>query len=335
MPFSAVESVTTLTVANPEAVWHVMCGASRSCGVIGDGALAMWRVLFLATGTPAVRRGAGVEPSAARHRLCALVLITATVAIACPPIHGAGSEPAVGNVVVHGVSAERATVIGRHAEAVRSRAFDLLFGERSPARWAPLCAIHVHETQAAFAAAVGGQPDVAQGATSIEFSGDEVSLRRIDVLSSDDSPLPPALAHELVHVVLADRFVAGPPPRWADEGLAVLFDTVGRQEDHEHDFRAARRRGMAWSAADLVALEDYPSGAGRQRVFYGQSAGLVRWLIARKGAPTFIGFLQQCPECGMASALERHYGLRSIDDLELAWKEVPPMQTFGLAGLSP
>jgi hypothetical protein len=37
----------------------------------------------------------------------------------------------------------------------------------------------------------------------------------------------------------------------------------------------------------------------------------------------------------MAAALERHYGLRSIKDLELAWKEVPPMQTFGLAGFSP
>jgi hypothetical protein len=71
------------------------------------------------------------------------------------------------------------------------------------------------------------------------------------------------------------------------------------------------------------------------RAFYGQSASLVRWLIARKDAPTFIRFLRQCPEGGMAAALERHYGLRSIKDLELAWKEVPPMQTFGLAGLSP
>jgi hypothetical protein len=302
---------------------------------MGDGALAMWRVLFLATGTPAVRRGAGVGPSAARHGLASAVLLAATVAIPCSLIHVDGSEPAVGNVVVHGVSAERAAAIGRHAETVRSRAFDLLYGERSPARWTPRCAIHVHDTPAAFAAAVGGPPDVAEGATSIEFSGDDVSLRRIDVLAGADAPVPPALAHELVHVVLADRFVAGPPPRWADEGLAVLFDTVGRQEDHEHDFRAARRRGMAWSAADLVALEDYPSAAGRQRVFYGQSASLVRWLIARKDAPTFIRFLRQCPEGGMAAALERHYGLRSIKDLELAWKEVPPMQTFGLAGFSP
>ena len=46
---------------------------------MGDGALAMWRVLFLATGTPAVRRGAGVGPSAARHGLASAVLLAATV----------------------------------------------------------------------------------------------------------------------------------------------------------------------------------------------------------------------------------------------------------------
>lgn len=289
----------------------------------------MQRMWFLATRGPAVRRGAAAVAAAVRLSWPVVAVL------AVPEIRCVASQPERGNVTVHGVSAEEAAAIVRHAEQVRSRAFEALLGERSPRPWSPRCEIHVHRTPAAFSVAVGGPADVAQGATSIEFAADTVSLRRIDVLAGNDSPVPPALAHELVHVVLADRFVAGPPPRWADEGLAVLFDTVDRQEDHDRDFRSARRLGLAWSAGDLVALEEYPEGAGRQRVFYGQSAGLVRWLIARRDGPTFIRFLEQSAQDGLAAALDRHYGLHSIADLELAWKEVPPMQTFGLAGRSP
>lgn len=290
----------------------------------------MWRVLFLETAA-AVRRGSAQSVPAVR-RFAALVIAVAVPGASSIALAG---NPLPVNMVVHGVAAEQAGAIAQHAEAVRSRAFEMLLGDRSPAQWLPRCVIHVHHTAADFAAAVGGPPGIARGATSIEFAGDVVSLRRIDVLSSADSAIPPALAHELVHVVLADRFTAGPPPRWADEGLAVLFDAAGDQEDHDRDFRDARNRGLAWSAAELVALEDYPAVPGRQRVFYGQSAGLVRWLVAKRDAATFIRFLEQCPELGLATALERHYGLREVADLELAWKEVPPMQTFGLAGRSP
>jgi hypothetical protein len=295
----------------------------------------MWRILFLSSGTSAGRRcGCGGSPSS-RLFFPAVVLLALTVAL--PDRDARAGQPGngSGNFVVHGVAAERAAVIRAHAETVRTRAFETLLGDSSPRPWQPRCDVHVHATPGAFSAAVGGPPDVAQGATSIDFSGDSVSLRRIDLLAAGDALVPPALAHELVHVVLADRFTAGPPPRWADEGLAVLFDQDGKQRDHERDFRAARHRGQAWTAADLVALDDYPPGPGRQRVFYGQSAALVRWLIDRKDARTFVRFLEHCPELGLRAALERHYDLHSVTDLELAWKEVPPMQTFGLAGHSP
>lgn len=300
----------------------------------------MWRVLFMVSGPSADRRGSASVAStdkgvsAARCTAAGLLLLAAAC-VATERSPAAAGESARDNVTVHGVASPAAARIRGHAEEVRATAFASLLGERSPRPWLPRCAIHVHATPAAFAAAVGGPPDVAQGATSIEFSGAMVSLRRIDVLADPATPIPPALAHELVHVVLADRFTDGPPPRWADEGLAILFDVADRQVDHERDFRAARARGMAWSAADLVSLEDYPPGAERQRVFYGQSAALVRWLIGRKDAPSFIRFVEACPEHGVAPALAQHYGLKSIGDLERAWKEVPPMHTLGLAGRSP
>jgi hypothetical protein len=70
-------------------------------------------------------------------------------------------------------------------------------------------------------------------------------------------------------------------------------------------------------------------------VFYGQSAALVRWLIARRDAPTFIRFLEDCPQRGIRESLERHYELRSVEDLELAWSEVPAEEMLSLAERSP
>jgi hypothetical protein len=166
-----------------------------------------------------------------------------------------------------------------------------LLGGAAPRPWSPPCMIHVHLDGAAFARAVAGAPVAAGGATSIEFTGDAVSLRRIDVVDATDGGLPPALDHELVHVVLADRFTVAPPPRWADEGLATLFDVPAKQRGHEADFRAAAARGQAWRVADLLALDLDPADTARQRVFYGQSASLVRWLLARRDGPTFLRFL--------------------------------------------
>ncbi|MEI7781030.1 MAG: hypothetical protein WCJ18_03785 [Planctomycetota bacterium] len=236
-----------------------------------------------------------------------------------------------GNIAVHGTSPARAEQIRAAAEQVRSAAFKMLLGEEAPRRWIARCAIHVHATPAIFTAAVGMPPTGARGATSIDFSGAGVSSRRIDVMGDGPDVIPDALSHELVHVVLADHFVAAPPPRWADEGIALLFDGTEKQLGHEDDFRLAQRHGFSFTSADLVALEEYPADARRQRVFYGQSAALVRWLIARRDAATFIRFVDDIAADGLTTSLKRHYELDSIAFLDSAWKEVPPIHTLSLS----
>lgn len=238
---------------------------------------------------------------------------------------GRGDSP---SVIVHGVDATRAQRIADHAEAVRRAACAALLRVESPAAWAPRCLIQVHLTSASFAGAVGGQPVGARGATSIEFSGDAVSLRRIDVMGDGPEVIPDALAHELVHVVLADRFTELAPPRWADEGLALLFDAEAKQAAHDGDFRRAQAAGGGFTAADILALEHYPSSPARQRVFYGQAAALTRWLVARDDAAAFVDFLDDASRTDVASALLRHYGLETLASLDAAWKEVPSIQTF-------
>lgn len=232
------------------------------------------------------------------------------------------------SVVVFGASPARSAVIVDHAEQVRRAAFERLLSDSQPRPWVPRCAIHVHSTPAAFAAAVGGSPEASRGASSLEFGGQRVISRRIDVLGDGPDVIPDALAHELVHVVLADRFTEAAPPRWADEGIALLFDGVEKQAAHEADFRSAESRGLAFSVSDLLALEEYPGDARLQQVFYGQSAALVRWLIERRDAATFIRFVADLQSDDLESAFERHYDLDMATVIHSAWKEVPPIHSL-------
>jgi hypothetical protein len=242
------------------------------------------------------------------------------------------SGPVVaGNIIVVGTSPSRAAIIREHAETFRREAFSQLLGETSPKPWLVRCEIHVHASADSFEQAVGGSPADARGATSLDFAGERVVARRIDVMGDGPDLVPDAIDHELVHVVLADHFVHAAPPRWADEGLALLFDTPEKQRGHEADFQDARRRGLGWSAADLLALEDYPADGPRQKIFYGQSAALVRWLIARRDAATFIRFLDDAAQVGMEAALDRHYAIPSLASVSSAWKEVAPINTLGLS----
>lgn len=243
-------------------------------------------------------------------------------------------ETVAKSVVVMGASPARAAAIVDHAEEVRRTACGQLLGDAQPRPWVPRCVIHVHATPAAFAAAVGGPPAASRGATSLEFGTDRVMSRRIDVMGDGPGVVPDALTHELVHVVLADRFVDAAPPRWADEGIALLFDDADKQAGHEADFRSAAARGLAFSAADLLALENYPGDARRQRVFYGQSAALVRWLIDRRDAATFIRFVADLRSGDPSTAFERHYDLDMAAVFDSAWKEVPPIHSlsFNSAG---
>ena len=276
----------------------------------------MHRILFLQPVRKTSVRSSCRRIGVAVAVLCAAVILQGRVANA--------------NFDVHGTSSTRAEAIVRHAEQVRERAFETLLGASAPSPWTVRCEIHLHATEESFAEAVGGPPDGARGATAIEFAEAGICVRRIDLMDDDPAAVPDALAHELVHVILADHFTTAPPPRWADEGLAVLFDDEAKQAGHARDFAAARRAGMTWSASHLLAMEEYPREPHRQRVFYGQSAALVRWLIDQRGAATLLSFLDDAAAIGEEAALERHYGFSTVAALERAWLSQPADTDIGV-----
>jgi hypothetical protein len=291
----------------------------------------MHRVPFLTTKQDGRRVGTGSQGFVRVATLALAVAAGVTAARAAEPGIAAPPHATRANFTVHGASAARSRAIVERAEAVRREIFRRIFGDAAPAPWRVPCDVHVHASAASFATTLGGPPAAARGATSLEFATGRVILRRIDVMGDGPDVMPDALAHEIVHVVLGDRFIDAPPPRWADEGLALLFDPPAAQRRHDADFRAALGSGTAWTVADILALEHYPPQAARQKVFYGQSAALVRWLVARRDAPTFVAFAADCIAIGTAPALARHYGIDSVAELERAWSEAADVDAFALA----
>ena len=69
---------------------------------------------------------------------------------------------------------------------------------------------------------------------------------------------------------------------------------------------------------ELMNLEQYPS-LDRQGTFYGQSASLVNFLVARGGTSKFLQFVEQATSVGYDRALRDVYAIQSVNELEMQW----------------
>ena len=146
---------------------------------------------------------------------------------------------------------------------------------------------------------------------------DGILARRIDLRCDNCDPLTAALPHELTHVVLADRFLDQPLPRWADEGIAVMADTAEKRAGHDRDLRSAITSGTRIRLASLFKQENYPRG--QVAAFYAQSSSVARLLVERDSEATFVKFIGRAMVAGYDMALQEVYGLSSVDELERLW----------------
>jgi len=184
--------------------------------------------------------------------------------------------------------------------------------------WSPKCEIVIHPGSQSYLAVVGAGGTQTFASSLIEFARDKkVSKRRID-LRGDGQLGMAALPHEMTHVVLADLLGGVQPPRWADEGMAMLADTPSKQSLHERDLREGLNRGLAFSAAELVTTDTYPHPS-RVPAFYGQSASLTAFLVTRDKPSKFIDFLRATQEHGYDQALQGTYDIQSLRELERLW----------------
>ena len=127
-----------------------------------------------------------------------------------------------------------------------------------------------------------------------------------------------ALPHELTHVILADLFNGRQPPRWIDEGIAVLADQASKQQLHQRDLKLAFDNQATFSAGELLLSENYPQ-AKRMGTFYGQSASMVAFLAQREDPAKLILFTRRVLEQGYDVALREIYQIDGISAFERLW----------------
>ncbi|HWB13546.1 MAG TPA: hypothetical protein VG826_30255 [Pirellulales bacterium] len=211
-------------------------------------------------------------------------------------------------------------------EQMRASLADMWLGEERPQdAWQPKCDIILHSTSRDYLRAVPGG-DQTVGSSLINTDKGRVVGRRIDIRADRSGWLRAALGHEMTHVVLADRFSDGALPAWADEGMAVLADPNAKQDAHSRDLHVARSRRSTFRLVELFALNGYPSPE-RQAAFYGQSASLVRFLVARGTPAQFVDFMRAAGRNGYEVAVREVYGMQGVRDLEHRW-----LQEVSVAG---
>ena len=188
------------------------------------------------------------------------------------------------------------------------------------AAWKVPCHVVLHPSQASYERAVGPGLAGTKGASSLEFDRHDatrVKLRRLDLVF-DPSGEVPALAHELTHVLLVDWCDGRQPPRWFDEGLALIADSPAKQRLHRRDLQTALSNGTSYKVAELIALDDYP-GQRRIPAFYAQSLTLTRWLSERDEPAKLLEFLALGETAGYDAALRELYGVDGLAELEQLW----------------
>jgi hypothetical protein len=186
--------------------------------------------------------------------------------------------------------------------------------------WTVLCEVVVHGNIASYMTAVGAGGRQTFGSSLIKFGPEkQVTVRQIDFRGDHAYGLA-AVPHEMTHVVLADLLEGRQPPRWADEGMAILADSHEKQLLHERDLTQGLANRAAFRFAELMSIESYPQPS-RIAAFYGQSASVTACLAKRDDPAKFVEFLRRSLDEGYDKALRDVYHLHNIAELEQLWHE--------------
>jgi hypothetical protein len=124
------------------------------------------------------------------------------------------------------------------------------------------------------------------------------------------------LHHEMTHVVFAIRYPHR-LPAWADEGAASLHDDPQRRE--------IQRRIIDWYARtdnwpNLQVLLQAPTIAANDQASYSAAASLTQYLLTRGDKANFLRFAMTGQTAGWERAVQQHYGINSVSQLQFVWQ---------------
>lgn len=194
--------------------------------------------------------------------------------------------------------------------------------------WTPKCEITIHSSASAFASATGLSPQ-ATGRAEVSLENGTITSRRIDLRADDPTILEIALPRELAHIVMAELFPSKPPPRWAEEALAIHSTNAAEVSRHLQAISRLAADGQLPTAPELLASTGFPA-AERITGFYVASVGIADYLIEKKGDRAFAAFLTDSQRYGIENALRRQYNLTPAQ-LESAWRRPNPSAVRGQA----
>ncbi|VTR98716.1 Uncharacterized protein OS=Singulisphaera acidiphila (strain ATCC BAA-1392 / DSM 18658 / VKM B-2454 / MOB10) GN=Sinac_5936 PE=4 SV=1: Peptidase_MA_2 [Gemmata massiliana] len=218
--------------------------------------------------------------------------------------------------VHHGGDRALGESVANAAEAGRKQIFERWSGAPGGA-WQPKCDIVIHATGDVYAKATG-KPAAMTGHASVSLTNKRATARRIDLRADDTAAVSNALPRELTHVVLADLFADKPPPKWAEEGMAILAGSPEEISRYTRTLPRCARDNELRNLAALFELKDFP--AEKITGYYCQSVSVTEHLIKLKGERNFKIFLSDAERYGTPRALERQYGIQSVQTLEASWK---------------
>ena len=197
---------------------------------------------------------------------------------------------------------------------------------------APKCDIYLYDTGAQYSR-LKGQPATTPGHSQIELDSTtgRVVVRQIFLHCDHPTMIHDVLPHETTHVVLAGQFGNHHVPRWADEGIAVLTEPADKIQHHRKNLAIGFKNKAAWiPLRELLQMDNYPPPA-QIDTFYAQSVALVDYLTKLKGPMVLTQFVRDGLRDGYQSALKKHYGFQSIDELETRFTERMVVEAGGAA----
>jgi hypothetical protein len=216
----------------------------------------------------------------------------------------------------HAQPRDRAEQIVRAAENARAAAILKWAGE-SHGSWNPVCDVFLHANAADYARATG-KGEKSPGHATYQLQGSTVVRRRLDLRADEPNLLTNIVPHETTHLVLGELFGDAPPPRWADEGIAVLAEPRSQFERYARTLHRCRAQGELVHLAQLMNLSDYPDAAGIT-AFYVESVSIVDFLVAERDPKTLVHFLREAQRGKLDAALQKHYQCSSVAELEARW----------------
>lgn len=217
-----------------------------------------------------------------------------------------GASHRTENFVVRAPTAKIARQVGLTAERYREKLSIEWLGKKMP-RWSRPCSVRVKVGQ------IG-----AGGATTFAFDRGEVFGWRMNVQGTLERILDSVVPHEVSHTIFATHF-RRPLPRWADEGAATLVEHESEQRRQRLLLKQVMQTGRRIPLQRLLSMKEYPQGMQNVLTLYAQGYSLADYLVQQGGRQRYLAFLEDAHRRGWNDAIQSHYDLRNVDDLEERW----------------